>query len=84
MPMWKKVVSAAAKVAKKVVASDVVKQMGSILAEKSAEAATDLLANAIVGGVSTEENIGRLQKKFIKNLSSQNLKFPKWVSNSPP
>ena len=49
---------------------DTAKQMGTILAEKGAEAATDLIANAIGGDVSAATNIGNLQKKLVKNLSS--------------
>ena len=61
----------ATKVAKKVANSDTAKQMGLILAEKGAEAATDLIANAISSDVSAEANIGNLQKKLVKNLSSE-------------
>ena len=37
--------------------------MWTILSEKGAEAATDLIANAIGGDVSAEANIGNFKKK---------------------
>ena len=36
------------------------------MAEKGAEAATDLITNAIGGDVSAEANIGNLQKRQLK------------------
>ena len=68
MPLLKKAVPAASKVAKKIANSDTAKQMGNLLAEKGMEAATDLIGNAIGGEVSADANIGNLQKKFVKNL----------------
>ena len=67
--LLKKAVPAATKVAKKIANSDTAKQMGTLLEEKSVEAATDLIGNAIGGDVSTEANIGNLQKKYVKYLS---------------
>ena len=68
VPLLKKAVPAASKVAKKIANSDTAKQMGNLLAEKGMEAATDLIGNAIGGEVSADANIGNLQKKFVKNL----------------
>ena len=42
--------------------------MGTLLAEKGVNAATDLIGNVIGDDVSAEANIGNLQKKFVKNL----------------
>ena len=75
VPLFKKAVPAATKVAKKIANSDTAKQMGNILAEKGMEAATDLIGNAIGGDVSAEGNIGNLQKKFVKNLSQKLIFF---------
>ena len=49
--------------------------MGNILAEKGVEAATELIGNAIGGDVSAEENIGNLQKKFVKKFVFFQQKF---------
>ena len=75
MPLLKKAVPVATKVGKKIANSDTAKQMGNILAEKGVEAATELIGNAIGGDVSAEENIGNLQKKFVKKFVFFQQKF---------
>ena len=50
--------------------------MSSILAEKGAEAATDLIVNAIGGNISCSSKYWQFaKKKLVKNLSSEFEKF---------